>query len=173
MSALAFLGLLLGLTLYSRWRANALFEENAYGEAMGVDRESFSDYYRPMTRILDPREMEACSSLSGLKPSDIARFRTDRIAAFRTYLNEVRLDFNRIEFKLRYIMLAASQNEAELVSRLNQVKTNFQLQLIRVEFQLVLFRLGWAGVDVEPLVQMLEQLEACLLLRPSTSAAAA
>jgi hypothetical protein len=171
--ALAFLGLLFGLTLYSRWRATALLEENANGDAMGSDRESFSDHYRPMTRILDPREMEACRSLSGLNPGDFARFRAARITAFRTYLNEMRLDFNRIEFKLRYMMLAASQNEAELVARLNQVKASFQLQLIRVEFQLLLFRLGWAAVDVEPLVQMLEQLEACLTLRPSSSAAAA
>lgn len=165
--ALGFLGLFFGLSLYSSRRAAALLEENTSGDAMGADRESFADHYRPMTRILDPRELEACRSLPGVAAADFARFRAARLAAFRHYLQEMRLDFNRIEFKLRYLMLAASHEEAELVASLNRVKTSFQMQLIRVEFQLVLFRFGLASVQVQPLVDMLDQFESTLIRRPS------
>ena len=171
--ALAFLGLFCSLALSSRRRAAALVDQDAPFEAMGSDRESFTDYYRPMTRILDPREFDHARSLSGVGASDFARFRKTRIVAFRSYMNDMRLDFNRIEFKMRYMMLAASKEEAQLVLRLNQVKSSFQLQLLRVEVQLILFRFGWASVDIEPLVQLLEQLEAALIHRPTAAAASA
>ena len=171
--ALALIGFFLCLSLYSRRRANALSEENSSCDVTGADRESFTEYYRPMTRILDPRELEASRSMSGVTPADFAKFRAARIVAFRSYLNEMRLDFNRIEFKMRYLMLAASQHEAELVVSLNRVKSSFQIQMLRVEFQLVLFRFGWAAIEIEPLVAMLEQLESSLVRRPSASAAAA
>jgi hypothetical protein len=169
--ALAFLGLFFTLSLHSRRRAVALLEENSLCDGTGSDRESFSDYYLPMTRILDPREFEESRALAGVGSAEFSRFRASRLAAFRSYLNDMRLDFKRIEFKMRYLMLAASHDQADLVVSLNRVKSSFQLQLIRVEFQLFLFRFGWASVDVQPLVQMLEQLEGPLLQRPSTSAA--
>ena len=171
--ALACLGLIFSLALQSRRRAAALVEQDAPFEAMGSDRESFTDYYRPMTRILDSREFQHARSLSGVSPYDFARFRKTRISAFRSYLNEIRLDFNRIEFKMRYLMLAASKDEAQMVLNLNQIKSSFQLQLLRIEFQLFLFRFGWASVDISPLVEMLEQLEGALIRRPSASAASA
>ena len=169
--ALACLGLFFTLSLHSRRRAVALLEENSLCDGNGSDRESFADYYRPMTRILDPREFEESRALVGVGSSEVSRFRASRIAAFRSYLNDMRLDFNRIEFKMRYLMLAASHDQADLVVSLNRVTSSFQMQLIRVELQLFLFRFGWAAVDVEPLVIMLEQLEGPLLRRPSASAA--
>jgi len=69
------------------------------------------------------------------------------------------------------LMLAASHDQADLVVSLNRVKSSFQMRLIRVELQLLLFRFGWAAVDVQPLVIMLEQLEGPLLRRPSASTA--
>ncbi len=171
--ALACLGLLITLALHSRRRAAALAEQGAPSEVMGADRESFTDYYRPMTRILDPREFDHARSLSGVCASDFARFRKARLVSFRSYLNEIQFDFNRIEFKMRYLMLAASQEEAQMVVSLNQIKSSFQLQLLRVEAQLFLFRFGWAAVDIQPLVEMLEQMEGVLIRRPATSAASA
>lgn len=170
--ALAFLALFLGLSIYSRRRAVALLEESTSGDAMGSDRVSFADYYRPMTRILDSREFQSSRMLSGLTAADIARFRESRISAFRNYLNEMRLDFNRIEFKLRYLLLAATQDEAVLVTNLNRLKSTFQMQLLRVEFQLFLFRFGWAVVDVSCLVETLAQLESSLVRKPSARSAA-
>jgi len=169
LTALAFLGLLIALTVHSRKRAAALLEQNTYGDAAGMDRESFADHYRPMTQILDPRELEACRSLRGLASADFARFRASRISAFQSYLQEMRLDFNRIEFKLRYLMLAASEDEAKLVTTLNRTRTRFQFLLLRVEVQLFLFRFGWSDIEVQPLVELLDQLEGSLIRRPIAS----
>ncbi len=169
--ALAFLGLFFTLSLHSRRRAVALLEENSLCAGASNDREFFADYYRPMTKILDSREFEESKALVGVGSAEFSRFRASRITAFRSYLNDMRLDFKRIEFKLRYLMLAASRDQADLVVSLNRLKSSFQLQLIRIEIQLILFRFGWAAVDVQPLVQMLEQLEGPLLQRPSASAA--
>jgi hypothetical protein len=161
-SAFAFLALFLALSLYSQRRVADLADTNQAGEAVGADRESFTDHYRPLTRILDPRELEACRTLAGLSPRDFSRFRASRIAAFQAYLNEMRLDFNRVEFKLRYYMLAATECEAELVVRLNQIKRGFQVQMLRVRLQLLLFQLGWATVDVGPLVDLLTEMQQSL-----------
>jgi hypothetical protein len=171
--ALAILAVIFGLSIYSRRRAAALLEDSNHGDAMGSDRVSFSDYYRPMSRILSAGEFESVRLLSGLNQADVARFRASRTTAFRSYLNEMRLDFNRMEFKLRYLMLAASEDEAELVVRLNRLKSRFQLQLYRVEFQLFLFRFGWTALDVTSLVETLAELESSLMGNPSAISAAA
>ena len=80
--ALAFLGLFFSLAVHSRRRAAALVDQDAPFEAMGSDRESFTDYYRPMTRILDPREFNHARSLSGVGASHFARFRKTRLPRF-------------------------------------------------------------------------------------------
>lgn len=173
LSALALLAVMASLTVYSRRRANALLESKGGSDVSASDRISFAEYYRPMARILDSRELEAARSLSGLSGPDYARFRAARLAAFRSYLNEMRLDFNRIEFKLRYLLLSASEEDAELVVRLSKYKSSFQVSLLRVEMQLVLFRLGWSTVDVAPLVAALDSMQAPLVRRPMVSAAGA
>ncbi len=122
-----------------------------------------------MVRLLDDRDFESARLLSNLKPEDLSRFRLRRIQVFRRYLDEMQLDFNRIEFKLRYLMLAAGDQEAHLVTQLNGVKSRFHLHLFRVRVQLILFRFGWATINAGPLVNMLEQCESVLLKRPATN----
>lgn len=169
--ALISLGALFGLLVYSRRRSIALLAESKTNNCPSGDRESFADYYRPMVRLLDGREFEASRTLSGVDSAACTRFRLSRIKTFRSYLRDMRLDFHRIEFKMRYLMLAASKDQTDLVVSLNQVKSSFQMQLLRVEVQLVLFRFGLANVEVEPLVSIFEQLEGALLRRPSVNAA--
>ncbi len=171
--AFAILAAILAVTIYSRRRAAALLGDARSGDATLSDRVSFSDFYRPMSRLLDERELESARALTGISEADYARFRAARIAAFRAYLREMRCDFSRIEFKLRYLLLAGSEREAELVVTLNQLKSSFQMQILRVEFQLMLFRLGLRSVDVSPLVATLEAMEGSLLRRPAFSSVGA
>ncbi|MFN9431897.1 MAG: hypothetical protein ACK6DX_17350 [Acidobacteriota bacterium] len=133
------------------------------------DRESISEYYRPMARLLDNRELNAVRSLSYISAADFRRFRAGRVEAFRGYLKGIRLDFNRIEFKLRYMMLSGNEADAKLVMDLNRMKVKFQRELLRVELHLVLFRMGAKTVDVGGLVDVLEQFEA--VLTPCTATA--
>ena len=127
------------LFAYARIRSTVL-EDNEFALDPSVsDRESFADYYRPMLRMLDSRELASARSLGGVAQRDFSRFRARRIASFRAYLYDMRLDFHRIDFKMRYLLLSASAQEADLVQQLNGLKLRFQMQLWRVEFQLLAF----------------------------------
>lgn len=158
-------------TLMALARRNAALLDQA---AVATDRESFSDYYRPMLHLLDARDLATASSLQGVSALDFADFRRDRLAAFRSYLKDMRSDFNRIEFKIRYMMLSAQESDADLVLRLNRLKANFQSQLLRVELQLILFRFGFTAlrVEVAPLVEALEQFDQILFPRHALAASA-
>ncbi len=170
---LTIVGLLVALLTYARSRSSALVDNEFPSDPSVSDRESFADYYRPMLRMLDSRELAAARSLHGVAPSDISRFRARRIASFRSYLSDMRLDFHRIEFKMRYLLLSASAQEADLVQQLNGLKLKFQLQLWTVEFQILAFRLGYGSIEITPLIEMLEQFESGLIRRPAMSAASA
>ena len=170
LSVLCFLAV---LVTYNRERSNLLTGANSPADPASSDRESFTEYYRPMARLLDARELAAARTLCGVAHADFDRFRKCRIAAFGSYLNDMRLDFNRIDFKMRYLLLSASANDADLVQQLNRLKFAFQVQVWRVEFQLLAYRLGFGTVEIAPLLKLLEQFEGGLLRWPSASAAAA
>ena len=161
---LALIGLFLLLKQVSS-RSSAFHGDNTSSDS-NTDREFLSDYYRPMIRMLDARELATARELTGIADSDYSRFRKSRIRSFRIYLKDMRCDFRRIEFKMRYLMLSASTQEADLVQRLNRLKADFQLKLLRVELELFLFRFGIGTVDVASLVAMLEQFEASVVNRP-------
>ncbi len=173
LAALTAIGLLSALAAYCRERSGAHLDADPTSDSSASDRESFSEYYRPMARVLDARELAAARELCGNNHGEFARFRSGRIVSFRSYLNDMRLDFNRVDFKMRYLLLSASAEDADLVQQLNGLKFSFQIQVWRVEFQLLAFRLGLGAVDTAPLIEMLEQFEASLTRRPTASAAAA
>ena len=172
LAALAVLCFLAVLVTYNRERSNVLTGADSPADAGSLDRESFTEYYRPMARLLDARELATARTLGGVAHADFDRFRKCRIAAFGSYLHDMSLDFNRIDFKMRYLLLSASANDADLVQQLNSLKFAFQVQVWRVKFQLLAFRLGFGAVESAPLLRMLEQFEGGLLRWPSASAAA-
>ncbi len=171
--SLTIVGLLVALFRYARSRSSAPVDNEFASDSSVSDRESFADYYRPMLCMLDSRELAAARLLRGVTQSDMSRFRARRIASFRSYLADMRLDFHRIDFKMRYLLLSASAQEADLVQQLNGLKLKFQLQLWRVEFQLLAFRLGYGSIKITPLIEMLEQFDSSLIRRPAMSAASA
>lgn len=132
-----------------------------------ADRESLADYYRPMLRLLDERELQSAKSLPSVCDADYHRFRQQRIQAFHLYLNELTTDFRRIEFKLRYLLLAAPAQYSELVRELHRNKAQFQWQLAKLRLYLVMFRFGWVTIDASKLIGSLERLDAALQLRPA------
>ncbi len=127
-----------------------------------ADRQSLLDYYRPMLLLLDARELERARLLTGTSPEDWRRFRRARIQSFRAYLGDMRLDFQRLEFKLRYFMLAASAEEGRLVTELNRLKLQYFRNLLLIEARLALFEAGLGTVDPTPLLEAIEVLESSL-----------
>jgi hypothetical protein len=158
---IVFLGVL--LRAIARRRAEfILSHQHSEDPSVASDRESFTAYYRPMLLLLDREQLCRAQSLEGISAEDFSRFRRQRVYAFRSYLNEMKLDFHRIEFKLRYLMLSATQQEADLVMRLNRLKASFQWNLWKVQIQLFLFQWGAGTVNPTPLVQALEEFELSL-----------
>jgi hypothetical protein len=76
-------------------------------------------------------------------------------------------DFRRIEFKLRYLLLAAPAQYSDLVRELNRNKMQFRWQLAKLRLYLVIFRFGWVRIDASKLVESLERLDSVLQLRPA------
>jgi hypothetical protein len=139
---------------------------------IGSDRISLTEYYRPMVLLLDPDELNAARALPHVSKSAFKRFRKQRIAAFRKYLADLQLDFRRLEFKLRFLLLNASASQAGLVHRLNMLKLQFTWNLYVLEFRLVLFSLGIGTLDVSGLLEELESLNQALQPQRSQTASA-
>lgn len=161
--AVVFLALAGGLVWFLR---SYVFPAGTEEDRSLADRESLADYYRPMLRLLDDRELQLAKSLPHISASDYKRFRQQRIQAFHLYLNELSTDFRRIEFKLRYLLLAAPAQYSELVRELQRNRAQFQWQLAKLRLYLVVFRFGWVTIDASHLIGSLERLDAVLQVRP-------
>lgn len=131
-------------------------------QAEGMDRWSLENYYRPMLTLLDPMELEAAKQLPNISAREWGGFRRARIQAFRFYLQDLKLDFYRLEFKLRYLLLARPASQHQLLSRLNQLKLSFTVRCWALEARLLLFSLGVGTVDASGLLQELNWLDAAM-----------
>jgi hypothetical protein len=115
-----------------------------------------------MRLMLDPAELARAQELSAGQPEAWKAFRRQRVRAFRAYLNDLRLDFRRLEFKLRYLLLAAPASDALWVHRLNRVRARFAYDSFALEFRLILFSWGVGTVNVSGLLDTIEQMEKVL-----------
>lgn len=129
---------------------------------LGSDKLSLEAYYRPMRHMLDPVELERARGLERISPEQWKEFRTQRIHAFRTYLNDLKVDFRRLEFKLRYMALAGTAEDAEMVIRLNQLKAQFGIGMLWLEFRLLAFQFGVGSIEISALLDSIHQLERAL-----------
>jgi hypothetical protein len=141
---------------------------------VGSDKLSLEAYYRPMRHMLDPIELERARTMERISPAHFKEFRVQRIQAFRTYLGDLKVDFRRLEFKLRYMVLAGTAEDADLVIRLNKLKAQFGLGMLLLELRLVAFQLGVGSVEISALLDGIQQLERALEpQRPLAAAAGA
>lgn len=139
---------------------------------LGSDKLSLEAYYRPMRQMLDPVELQRARSMEGISPAQWKEFRAQRLRAFRIYLGDLKVDFRRLEFKLRYMALAARAEDADYVIRLNKLKAQFGIGMIVLELRLLAFQLGFGSIEVSPLLNGIAQLEKALEPQPALAAAA-
>jgi hypothetical protein len=112
--------------------------------------------------MLDPVELERARALERISPEQWNEFRAQRVHAFRTYLSDLKVDFRRLEFKLRYMVLAGSADDADLVIRLNKLKAQFGLGMLLLEFRLLAFQFGVGSIEISALLDGIHQLERAL-----------
>lgn len=138
---------------------------------VGSDKLSLAAYYRPMRHMLDPDELERARAMERISPSQWKEFRAQRVQAFRIYLSDLKVDFRRLEFKLRYMTLAGTAEDADLVIRLNKLKAQFGFGMLVLEMRLMLFQFGVGTIEIAPLLDGIQQLER--VLEPQRAFAAA
>lgn len=141
--------------------ASGMGTENRRRE-LGSDKMSLEAYYRPMRHMLDPVELERARSLERISTAQWKEFRAQRIQAFRNYLSDLKVDFGRLEFKLRYMALAGTAADADLVLRLNKLKAQFGLGMLLLEFRLLAFQFGVGSIEISALLDGIHQLECAL-----------
>ncbi len=89
------------------------------------------------------------------------------------YLRDLKVDFRRLEFKLRYMVLAGSADDADLVLRLNKLKAQFGIRMLLLELRLLAFQFGIGSIEVSTLLDGVQQLERALEPRRTAVAATA
>ena len=115
-----------------------------------------TERYRPMTRLLDGRDLEFLRSQPGFTSRMAGRIRTQRCQIFRGYLRCLNTDFRRITAALKLIMLHSRHDRPDLASALLRHQLAFGCGMLAVHCRLVLYRWGLCTVDVGSLVRTFE-----------------
>ena len=133
-----------------------------------------TDSYRPMTRLLDSRDIEFLRSQSGYTRKMETKLRAQRCQIFRGYLRCLDLDFKRVCTALNLVLVQSAQDRPDLSAVLVHHRIMFVSGLLAVHLRLFLYRWGICTVDVTSLVQIFDLMRIELrTLVPSTMPAAA
>jgi hypothetical protein len=130
--------------------------------------------YRPMLRLLEQDDLEFLSSQPGFLPAMARRLRRQRARIFRSYLRSLTADFQRTCDAVKIILVRSGCDRPDLATKLLRAQIEFALGLLSVYFKLILYRLGWAQVDVTFLVTLFNgmQMELRSLVPESLAAGA-
>jgi hypothetical protein len=148
---LGFFGLIL-----LRWRGRSHAPEADWNWI----RDFSPERYRPMERLLSKEDDLFLRSQPGYDPSMSRTLRTGRRRVFRSYLQSLRRDFNRLYYVAKVCAIYGAGDQSELVSAIARQRVVFYRVLFQVE---VRFALHWAGVgevDIRPLLEPLSALRA-------------
>jgi hypothetical protein len=126
--------------------------------------------YKVMERLLGDADEDFVRSHIR-RDSPIQRnFRTVRLQIFRGYLHQLSNDFDSVAKALKMLMVSSRADRPDLAGLLMKQQFSFTVAYLRIEFNLVLYRLGWAAVDLQALMQPLnavrEQLQSFAVMDP-------
>jgi hypothetical protein len=115
-----------------------------------------TDRYRPMLRLLQEADFQFLCSQKGFTPQMASKLRSQRVDAFRGYLQLLQADFDRVAAALRVILAHSSYDRPELASLLFQRRLMFAFTLLGVQLRIGLFLVGLSNVDVSSLIRLFE-----------------
>ena len=105
------------------------------------------DRYRPMSRLLDNRDIRFLREQQGFRPEMEKRLRAQRVLVFREYLRMLEADFRRLASGLQHGTSGHMRWQAL-----------FAWRALEVRFQVTLYQFQLAEVDVDPLMSIFEEL---------------
>jgi hypothetical protein len=129
-----------------------------------------AERYRPMTHLLDEREVERLRIEPGYTPEMETQLRLERCQAFREYLGDLEADFQRVCTAVKLLMLQAQYDRPDLATVLVRHQASFAVGMATVNVRLFCYRHGICAVDVSGLVKTFEAMR--LELRSLTPAVA-
>ena len=109
--------------------------------------------YDAMTRLLSADDSEFLRTLPGFRPGMEKRLRSQRIAAFQSYLKEISRDFHRLHALGSEMALATMA--PEMHNQLFHQRARFSRAMWRIRLELVAYQLGVGSVDPSVLVDSL------------------
>src|SRR5260370_42451301 len=101
--------------------------------AEGIDELS-ADSYRPMTRLLDSRDIEFLRSQAGYTPKMETKLRPQRCQIFRGYLRCLDMDFKRVCTALKVVLVQSAQDRPALSAVVVHHRIMFVSGLLSVSF---------------------------------------
>lgn len=113
--------------------------------------------YRPMERLLKNDDLAFLERQPGYRPEMAKRLRQERHRIFRLYLRSLRKDFDRLYFGAKAAVLHSPEG-VDLCGALARHRAVFLYAMACVQVRLVLYRFGWAGVDVSTLLSTLDEI---------------
>ncbi len=113
--------------------------------------------YRPMERLLDESDFEFIAA-QRIAPKMVSQLRNERRKIFRAYLRSLRMDYSRLTFTLKKVMLDSAVDRPDLAKVLFENKVLFTKTLMRVEFQLAVHSFGVGTVQINGLVEALDSM---------------
>jgi hypothetical protein len=115
-----------------------------------------TDRYRPMMRLLDPREIEFLCSQAGFTSKMESRVRAQRCQIYRGYLQCLNMDFQRVCTALKLVLVQSEQDRPDLTSILLHNQILFATGLLAVHFRLILYGWGICTVDADGLMRIFD-----------------
>ncbi len=115
-----------------------------------------TDRYRPMMRLLDPREIEFLCSQAGFTSKMESRVRAQRCQIYRGYLQCLNMDFQRVCTALKLVLVQSEQDRPDLSSILLHNQILFATGLLAVHFRLILYGWGICTVEADGLMRIFD-----------------
>jgi hypothetical protein len=119
-------------------------------EELSIDR------YRPMTRLLDHRDLQFLQSERAWNRKQLDDFRRQRIRTFREYLKRLNADFASVCMALKIVMLQSDADRPDLGNTLLRAQARFALGMVSVQVRLALYEIGIGRVEIHGLLSIFD-----------------
>lgn len=138
------------------------------GDLSSVNPEWLSEFstarYRPMQRLLNEEDYCFLERQPGYPRQMLRKFRAERRAFFRQYLQCLGQDFNQICGAIKLLTLTSAEDRPDLAGALLRQKCLFAYGIAVAHLRLSLHWLGVRPVDIGPLIESIDVLRQQLQL---------
>lgn len=116
--------------------------------------------YRPVKRLLAEEDFEYLSRQAGADAGMLRQLRKRRAKVLGGYLKQMGRDFAQLHLALRRLTVSAGHDRPEIGRALLEQQFIFRLTMARAELRLAFYWMGVKPLDLRPVVDVLEKMQA-------------